>query len=82
MWGLGTHNSEFYSSEMSSERKWRGEGKNNEEIGKMFYRRKLDVCAQCGTKLNGTSEAMFSEVAGMVSLALGEGGRGREWRCY
>ena len=34
------------------------------EIGKMFLRRRFDVCAQSETKLKGKGELMFSEVAG------------------
>ena len=32
------------------------------EIGKMFLRRRLDVCALSETKLKGKGEVMFGEV--------------------
>ena len=37
------------------------------EIGKMFLRRRLDVCALSKTKLKGRGEVMFGEVVGRVS---------------
>ena len=36
------------------------------EIGKMFLRRRFDVCALSETKLNGKGEVMFGEVVGRV----------------
>ena len=92
-WGLGTLTSVFYSSEMSSQRKGRGEGKaypirknigvfnvrgckTNEEkkgeIGKMFLRRRFDVCALNDTKLKRKGEVMFGKVMGRMSgVAVG-----------
>ena len=53
------------------------------EIGKMFLRRRFDVCALSGTKLKGKGEVMFGEVVGRVSRCgrQGEGGGGpvAEW---
>ena len=46
------------------------------EIGKMFLRRRLDVCALSETKLQGRDEVMFGEVVGRMS------GRGKEWPFY
>ena len=43
-------------------------------IGKMFLRRRLDVCALSETKLKGRGDLMFAEVVGRVSG--GVGGRG------
>ena len=37
------------------------------EIGKMFLRRRLDVCALSETKLKERGEVMFGEVVGRVS---------------
>ena len=95
-WGLRTLTSVFYSSEMSSQRKGRGEGKAYQtlnigvcnvrgcstndaqkgEIGKMFLRRRFDVCALSDTKLKGKGEVMFGEVVGRVSGVAA--GRARE----
>ena len=36
------------------------------EIGKMFLRRRLDVCDLTGTKLKGRDEVMFAKVVGRV----------------
>ena len=46
------------------------------EIGRMFLRRRFDVCALSGTKLKGKGEVTFSEVVGRVSGVAG--GRARE----
>ena len=46
------------------------------EIGKMFLRRRFDVCALSETKLKGKGEVMFDEVAGRVSGVAA--GRARE----
>ena len=40
---------------------------NKGEIGKMFLRRRFDVCALSETKLMGKGEVMFGEVVGRVS---------------
>ena len=37
------------------------------EIGKMFLRRRFDMCALSETKLKGKGEVMFGEVVGRVS---------------
>ena len=37
------------------------------EIGKIFLKRRLDVCAIGETKLKGKGEVMFGEAVGMVS---------------
>ena len=42
------------------------------EIGKMFLRRRFDVCALSKTTLKGKGEVMFGEVVGRVSrIAVG-----------
>ena len=41
------------------------------EIGKIFLRRRFDVCALSETKLKGKGEAMFGEVVGRVSGLAG-----------
>ena len=42
------------------------------EIGKMFLRRRFDVCALSETKLKGKGEIMFGEMVGRVSgVAVG-----------
>ena len=47
------------------------------EIGKMFLRRRLDVCALSETKLKGKGEVMFGEVVGPVSgVAVGRAREG------
>ena len=47
------------------------------KIGKMFLRRRLDVCALSETKLNARGEVMFGEVVGRVSgLARGRESEG------
>ena len=46
------------------------------EIGSMFVRRKMDVCALSETKMKGKGEVMFGNVVGRVSGV--ERGRGRE----
>ena len=46
------------------------------EIGKMFLRRRFDVCALSETKLKGKGEVMFGEVVGTVSAVAV--GRARE----
>lgn len=51
------------------------EGKRS-EIGRMFLRRKLDVCALSETKMSGRGERMFGEVVCRVSGVMG--GRARE----
>ena len=37
------------------------------EIGKMFLRRRFDVCALSETKLKGEGDVMFGEVVGRAS---------------
>ena len=87
----------IYSSEMSSQRKGRREGKASQslnigvfnvrgcstneakmgEIGKMFLRRRFDVCALSETKLKGKGEVMFGEVVCRVSgVAVGRAREG------
>ena len=46
------------------------------KIGKMFLRRRFDVCALIETKLKWKGEVMFGEVVGRVSGVAG--GRARE----
>ena len=47
------------------------------EIGEMFLRRRLDVCALSETKLKGKGEVMFGEVVGRVSgVAVGRAREG------
>ena len=47
------------------------------EIGKMFLRRRFDVCALSETKLKGKSEVMFGEVVGRMSgVAVGRAREG------
>ena len=46
------------------------------EIGNMFLRRRLDVCALSETKLKRKGDLMFGEVVGRVSGVAG--GRARE----
>ena len=46
------------------------------EIGSMFVKRKMDVCALSETKMKGKGEVMFGNVVGRVSGV--ERGRGRE----
>ena len=46
------------------------------EIGKMFLKRRFDVCALSETKLKGKCEVMFGEVVGRVSGVVV--GRARE----
>ena len=46
------------------------------DIGKMFLRRRFDVCALSETKLKGKGEVMFGEVEGRVSDVVA--GRARE----
>ena len=47
------------------------------EIGKMFLRRRFDVCALSETKLKGKSDVMFGEVLGRVSgVAVGRAREG------
>ena len=43
------------------------------EIGIMFLRRMLNVCALSETKLKGRGEVMFGEVGGRVSGGIGKG---------
>ena len=50
------------------------------EIGKIFLRRILEVCALRETKLKGKCEVMFDEVVGRVSGV--KGGLGKRWPCY
>ena len=40
-------------------------------MGKMFLRRRFDVCAPSETKLKGKGEVMFCEVVGMVTGVAG-----------
>ena len=47
------------------------------EIGKMFLRRRFDVCALSETKLKGKGEVMFGEVGG--GQGEGRGGPVIEW---
>ena len=50
---------------------------NKGEIGKMFLRRRFDVCALNETKLKGKGEVMFGEVVGWVSgVAVGRAREG------
>ena len=50
---------------------------NKGEIGKMFLRRRFDVCALSETKLKGKGEVMFGEVVGRVSgVAVGRAREG------
>ena len=51
------------------------------EIGKIFLRRRFDVCAPSATKLKGKGEVMFGEVVGRVSDVAG-GRREKGWPCY
>ena len=51
------------------------------EIGKMFLRRRFDVCALSETKLKEKGEVMFGEVVGRVS-GVAVAGRGKGWPCY
>ena len=54
------------------------------EIGKMFLRRRFDVCALSETKLKGKGEVMFGEVVGSVSgVAVGSSQQTRRhwFRC-
>ena len=47
------------------------------EIGKMFLRRRFDVCALSETELKGKGEVMFGEVVGRVSgVAVGRARKG------
>ena len=46
------------------------------EIGKMFLRRRLDMCARSESKLKGKGEVMFGEVVGRTSGV--KGGRAKE----
>ena len=47
------------------------------EIGKMFLRRRFDVCALSDTELKGKGEVMFGEVVGRVSgVAVGRATEG------
>ena len=51
------------------------------EIGKMFLRRRLDMCALCETMLKGTGEVMLGEVV-TDCRAWREGGREKGWPFY
>ena len=47
------------------------------EIGKLFLRRRFDVCALSETKLKGKGEVMFGEAVGRVSgVAVGRAREG------
>ena len=47
------------------------------DVGKMFLRRRFDVCALSETKLKGKGEVMFSEEVGRVSgVAVGRAREG------
>ena len=45
------------------------------EVGKIFLRRRFDVCALSDTKLKGKGEIMFGEVVGRVSGVAGRRAR-------
>ena len=48
-----------------------------DEIGKMFLRRRFDVCALSETQLKGKGEVMFCEMVGRVSgVAVGRAREG------
>ena len=51
------------------------------EIGKMFLRRRFDVCALSETKLKGKGEVMFGEVVGRAREGVALLLSGRLMRC-